>query len=275
MGSMNELIFDLKDVSYAYPDGQPGVDCLSLSIARGERVALAGANASGKSTLLCLLDGLYFATFGEVRAFGEMLTEKSLSGGEFARNFRRQVGFMFQNSDAQLFCSTVEEELAFGPLQLGLSDAEVREAIARNLDRCGLNHIRSRPPYSLSIGEKKRVALASVLATDPSVLLLDEPTAGLDPRSQVWLIDLLTGLAAEGKTLITATHDLHAIGHLADRVIVLNDDHGVSASGPVIEIFSNHELLVSANLIHAHAHAHGQVSHVHEHLHSGEHEHTH
>jgi cobalt/nickel transport system ATP-binding protein len=275
MDKMNETIFEIRDAGYVYPDGHLGIGWVSFDIRRGERVALAGANASGKSTLLCLLDGLYFPTSGEVRAFGETLTEKLLSGGEFAREFRKRVGFVFQNSDAQLFCSTVQEELAFGPLQLGQPDAEVWERIERILDLCDLTEHRSRPPHSLSIGEKKRVALASVLTTDPSVLLLDEPTAGLDPRSQVWLIDLLIQLGREGKTLVIATHDLHAIEYLADRVIVLNEHHGISAIGPPDQILSNRDLLISANLIHEHVHAHDRVLHVHEHVHSGEHEHSH
>lgn len=256
-------LFGLEHVSFAYPGHSPCLDDVSFAVNRGERVALLGANGSGKSTILHLLDGLYFPTSGSISAFGQTLTEEAVDTPPFGPILRKEVGFLFQNSDAQLFCATVEEELAFAPLQLRLPNDEIRERINDTLELLELTHLRERTPQALSGGEKKRVALASILVMNPSVLLLDEPTAGLDPRSQSMLIEILYQLHDAGITLVTATHDLTLVPHLADRAIVLNEDHKLVADAPVEQILADTDLQLSVNLIYVHSHRHGGSVHIH------------
>mgnify|MGYP001599164892 FL=1 len=216
---------------------------------------------------------MIFPTEGAIRAFGQELTEELFEKTPFASFFRRKVGFVFQNSDVQLFCPTVWEEIAFGPLQLDLAPQEVHERIDELLSQLGLAHLKDRTPFSLSGGEKKKVAIAAVLAINPSVLLLDEPTIGLDPRTQVWLLELLEELHKAGKTIITATHDLSIADEIADRVIVLDESHFLRTEGPTAEILENSDLLLEVNLIHEHAHFHGPLRHIHKHGHAHGHKH--
>ena len=175
------------------------------------------------------------------------------------------MGFVFQNSEAQVFSPTVREEIAFGPLQLGLPEEEVRRRTADLLEMLSIAGLADRPPYQLSGGEKKRVAIASVLATNPEVLLFDEPTAGLDPRTQDWLLGLMQDLHAAGKTIVCATHDLHVLEFVADRCVVFSEEHRIVADGPPAAIMADRALLLDVNLVHAHAHRHGNVVHRHEH----------
>jgi len=271
----SESVFTVREVSFAYPGGPPVLRDITLDLWRGQSVALLGANASGKSTLLQLLDGLHFPTTGTIHAFGEPLTEAALERPEFARSFRQRVGMMFQHSEVQLFCATVEEELAFAPLQLRMLEDEVRQRVEDALELMEIRHLRDRSPQSLSGGEQKRVALGGLLTAGPQVLLLDEPTAGLDPRSQQWLLELLTQLRGAGLTAITATHDLELAIEVADWAVVMSEEHQIVAQGPVSWLVGNLDLLLEVNLIHAHAHAHGSVRHVHPHLHGLGHEHGH
>ncbi len=247
---------------------------VSLTIAQGEKIAILGANGCGKSTLLRLLSGLAFPQSGQVQAFGQDLTEAGLQDESAAYRFRRRVGFIFQNSDAQLFSSTVREEIAFGPLHIGLTQAEVEsrvQDVARLLD---IENLLDRAPFQLSGGEKKKVAIGCVLTLNPDVLLLDEPTAGLDPRSQSWLLDLLLRLNAAGKTLVTATHDLNMVPTLADRVFVFSEQHRLVAQGPSGDILADTDLLLRVNLIHANWHRHNGLWHVHSHPQNATHNHT-
>jgi len=268
-----EAILEVDGLTFAYPGREEGLKGVSFRIARGERVALLGANGSGKSTLLYLLDGLYFSSAGEVRALGETLTESRLEDPAFGPRFRREVGLLFQNSEAQLFCPTVEEDVAFGPLQAGWPQEEVARRVKEVLALLEIEALQKRPPGTLSAGEKKKVALASLLVLSPSVLLLDEPTTGLDPRSQSTLLEILDALRARGMTLLTATHDLAAVPHVADRVLVLSPDHRLVADGPAEKILTDTALLEEVNLVHAHTHRHGSVVHRHPHLHTVLHHH--
>ena len=246
---------------------------LSLTIDRGQSAALVGANGSGKSTLLRLLDALCFPSSGTVSFCGDPLTAEMFRNDKFAMSFRRRVALVFQNPDVQLFNPTVFDEVAFGPLQMGWPAADVVARVEETLHLMGIAHLRDRAPYRLSGGEKKRVALASVIVLDPEVLLLDEPTSMLDPRSQSQLIDLIQQWKGSSKTVITATHQIEIVEDIADRVFVL-EQGSVTASGPAREILSDGELLLRANLVHAHRHKHGDVIHSHPHLHShGEHKH--
>ncbi len=267
--------FVLSGVCYAYGPGVVALRDVSLTIGQGEKVAILGANGCGKSTLIKLLGGLIHPQSGVITSCGEPLTEVALRGEAFAYRFRRRVGFIFQNSDAQLFSPTVREEIAFGPLQMGLPRVEIERRIADLCTLLDLNSLLDRPPFQLSGGEKKKVAIASVLVTNPDVLLLDEPTNGLDPRSQHWLVDLLVKLHAAGKTLITATHDLSIVPEIADRVLVLGEDHTLAAEGPTHAILSDTDLLLRVNLIHEHWHWHGSLYHSHPHHHDAAHDHTH
>ncbi|WP_263772004.1 energy-coupling factor ABC transporter ATP-binding protein [Propionivibrio soli] len=269
---MNEPVFELTDVSYAY-QSVPALDGVNLSIRRGERIALLGANGSGKSTLLRLLDGLSFANGGSLRAFGEALDEASLSDERTHYSFRRRVGFVFQNPEVQLFNPTVFDELAFGPLQLGWSRAEILQRIEEIAERFSLGHLKNRSPHRLSGGEKKRVALASVMIVDPEVLLLDEPTAALDPESQSEMIRFLAASRNTGRTLIIATHDLDVLPDIADYAYVL-DRGRVAGAGTPAEILANEALLRRTRLIHAHWHSHADgTAHIHAHGHGHVHRH--
>jgi len=265
-------VFALQNVSFAY-EQQRALRDVSLTIESGQTLALVGANGSGKSTLLRLLDALCFPTAGSLSFHGETLTAQRLRDDGFFLSFRRRVALVFQNPDVQLFNPTVFDEVSFGPLQMGWSGAEVTERVNLAMEQMAITDLRDRSPYRLSGGEKKRVALASVLVLDPEVLLLDEPTAMLDPRSQSQLIDLIQNWKGSAKTIVTATHQLEIVEDIAERIVVL-EQGSIAESGSPHEILSNQELLLRANLVHAHRHRHGNVIHSHPHLHShGEHEH--
>ena len=185
------------------------------------------------------------------------------------------MALVFQNPDVQLFNPTVFDEVAFGPLQMQWSKEEVLSRVSATMELMGIAHLRDRPPYRLSGGEKKRVALASVIVLDPDVLLLDEPTSTLDPRSQSQVIDLIQDWKGSSKTVITATHQLEIVDDIASRVLVLEEGR-VGATAAPAEILANYELLLRANLVHAHRHSHGTITHSHPHLHShSKHEHEH
>jgi cobalt/nickel transport system ATP-binding protein len=267
----SNISFEVRDVSYRY-DEVTAINGLSMSIERGRRVAILGANGSGKSTLLRLLDGLCLPDVGIISFAGNDLTAESLRDERFSFAFRRQVGLVFQNPDVQLFNPTVFDEVAFGPLQLRWPRDEITYRVNETLQLLGLDHLKERQPHRLSGGEKKRVALASVLVLDPQVLLLDEPTSSLDPRSRSQLIDIMIGWKDNGKTVITATHELDIIEDLADYAYVL-ENGGVAASGPIAEVLDDQEMLRRTNLLHAHRHRHASgLVHSHPHTH---HEHKH
>ena len=262
-----EVVFELRDVTFGYPGFEPCLESVCLTVRGGERLALLGSNGSGKSTLLHVMDGLLFPTSGRASAFGVELARETLDGTPFGSSFRASVGLLFQNPDAMLFNQTVLEELAFGPRQVGFPESEVSRRCEDALELLDIGRLRDRSPGALSAGEQKRVALAALLTLSPSILLLDEPTAGLDPRSQSALTGLLDELCEMGLTLVTATHDLEAAEHLSERALVLGEDHRVAADGPAAEILADTELLLGANLIHAHRHRQGGALHSHPHRH--------
>ena len=273
-----EPLFDLRDVSYTYMRRFEALNGVTLSFHAGEQVAILGANGSGKSTLLSILNALNYPTSGELYAFGTLVKEEifdTLEDNEFNRFFRKKVGFLFQNPDIQLFSSTVFDEIAFGPLQLDLPPDEVQKRTEEVIAMLGIENLRDRAPHMLSGGEKKKVCIASILSTNPDVLLLDEPTGGLDPRSKIWLIELIQDLAKFGKTIITATHDLDIVEQISTRAIIVGEDHTIKVDADCADVMSNLELLMSANLIHRHTHRHGKLIHEHLHAHTQEHDHTH
>ena len=273
-----EPIFDLRDVSYTYLRRFEALRGVTLSFHAGEQTAILGANGSGKSTLLSILNALTYPTSGEFSAFGIPVKEEvfdTLEDNEYARFFRKKVGFLFQNPDIQLFSSTVFDEIAFGPLQLDMAPDEVQKRTEEVIAMLGIETLRDRAPHMLSGGEKKKVCIASILSTNPDVLPLDEPTGGLDPRSKIWLIELIQELAKHGKTIITATHDLDIVEQISTRAIVVGEDHTIKADADCASVMGNRELLMSANLIHRHTHRHGKLVHDHLHAHTQEHEHVH
>jgi cobalt/nickel transport system ATP-binding protein len=275
---MDEVIFDLRNVSYSYLGKINALKEVSFKVLPGEQICIMGANGSGTSTLLAIMDALVFPTFGEFRAFGNIVTEEifdSIKDNDFRRYFRKKVGFVFQNSDVQLFSSTVFEELAFGPLQLDLSKEEVRSRVEETMEMMEIARLRERAPHTLSGGEKKKVCIASVLVNNPDILLLDEPTAGLDPRTQLWLIEFLQELAEAGKTIITATHDLDIIEQISKRSVVMGEDHSIKVDRGTSYVINDLELLLATNLIHKHMHRHGAIVHQHMHAHEKEHGHEH
>lgn len=271
-------IFDLRDVSYTYMGKINALKDIRFKVDPGEQISIMGSNGSGKSTLLALLDGLIFPTLGKFYAFDNKISEEvfdTIKDNEFRSYFRKRVGFVFQNSDVQLFSPTVFEEIAFGPLQLNMTPEEVKTRVLEVLEMIGITKLKDRSPHILSGGEKKKVCIATVLATNPEVLLLDEPTAGLDPRTQLWLIELLQDLGRAGKTIITATHDLETVSHISKRAIVMGEDHRIVVDENVEKVLDNLELLLSTNMIHKHMHIHGKLVHKHLHDHDEEHMHEH
>jgi len=262
-------LLELDSIYYDYAPGIAALAGVSLTVSEGERVAILGANGCGKTTLLKLLAGLLFPQHGRYRAFGRDVTEPLLSRDPFGMFFRKEVGVLFQNVDAQLFNPTVEDEIAFGPLQLNEPAAVVQRRVREGLDLFGLGGLAGRPPFALSGGEKKKVALAAMLAVDPQVLLLDEPTAGLDPRSSRVLVDLILEAQARGKTVVTSTNDLHIVPEIASRVVVFDEERRILASGTPEAILQDRAILRTANLIHRHRHVHDGVWHEHEHDHPG------
>jgi cobalt/nickel transport system ATP-binding protein len=250
---MTQPILVCTDVSYAYLEKFPALERVSMQVHAGEKLALLGANGSGKSTLLKVLDGLVFPQSGTFTAFGESVTEDTLEDEQMSQGFRSRVGFVFQNSDAQVFSPSVREEIAFGPLQMGMSRYETLTRIDEVLAMLDISELADRAPFQLSGGQKKRVAIASVLVMNPEVLLFDEPTAALDPRTQEWLTGLIEDLSAAGKTIVHATHDLDALDRIADRCLVFSEEHRIVAEGTPAEIMEQRDLLLDVNLIHHHS----------------------
>jgi cobalt/nickel transport system ATP-binding protein len=273
----DNLVFELQDVSFVYEGGQVALDGVNLAVRRGERLAILGSNGSGKSTLLKLMDGLYFPNAGLLHAFGRPLTERAFQDEAFNFSFRRRVALLFQDTDVQLFSPSVWDEVAFAPLQLELTRGEVVERVEAALSALRIEKLRDRAPHRLSGGEKRRVALASILSLDPEVWLLDEPTAGLDPRSQSWLVDFVIEQGRLGKSVITATHDLTIVEEIADRVCVFDEEHRLVAQGAPADILADRALLAACNLIHEHQHRHAGTgaAHRHPHLHAPFHAHEH
>ncbi len=235
---------------------------VNFRLSVGEKVVLLGSNGSGKSTLLKILDGLITPVAGEVHYEGERITPGKLKHGPLRRRFRQEVALLFQNPDVMLFNPTVYDEIAFGPRQMEL--AGIDERVAHWAELVGVTPFLRRPPFTLSGGEKQKVALAALLAVEPKLLLLDEPAAALDPRSSGWLVDFLADLPI---TLLTTTHNLGLAPELGSRALVLGEDHRLLHDGPIEPFLGDTDKLVAANLAHAHRHKHGGMEHRHWHTH--------
>ncbi len=257
-------MIELEQVSFRYPEGRSVLEDVSFRLEPEERVVLLGANGCGKSSLLKLIDGLLDPTGGEIRYQGEALSASRLRQREFARRFRRDVGMVFQSPEAMLFNATVAEEIAYGPERLGMPEPA---AVARRwAERLQLEKYFDTPPYRLSGGEKQRLALACVLACQPRLLLLDEPTANLDPRATGWLVDFL--LDQQGLTTLVTTQNLSLAAELGTRALILGEDGRLLYDGPLDDALTDTDLLWRANLAHAHRHVHADgTEHRHVHAH--------
>ena len=264
---MQNPVFSLKNVCFSYLGKFPALAAVDIDINPGERISIIGANGTGKSTLLHLLDGLIFADSGEVNFCGKVLNEKSFSDERFARDFRRKVGFVFQNPDVQLFCPTVKDDIVFGPLQLGFAKIEVGKRLEKITHTLGIGELLARSPHQLSIGEKRKVAIASTLIIEPDIFILDEPTAGLDPQTSRNIIDLFSRENINAKTIITSTHDLHIVEEISDVVYVFGREKRIVKSGRPDSILADAALLTENNLVHIHSHRHKDKVHVHPHVH--------
>ena len=235
---MSHHIVEALDLHYIYSDGTPGIRGVSFRITHGESVAIVGQNGAGKSTLLMHLNGYLLPTRGTLRIGDYPLTKKNL------KSVRRTVGMVFQDPDDQLFMPTVFDDVAFGPLNLGLPVAEVETVVMHALDTMGVPHLKDRPPFKLSGGEKRSVAIASVLSMSPDILVMDEPTSGLDPRARRRLIEQLKTF---GHTKIIAGHDLDMAVDVCERTIVIHQGE-VTADGPTLELLQDEVLLEKSGL---------------------------
>lgn len=230
---MSRNIISFNDIHYIYPDGNHAVNGVSCNIKQGESVGIVGANGAGKSSLLLMLLGIILPTKGEIIVDNNIVNKKNLP------LIRQKIGFTFQNPDDQLFMTTVYDDVAFGPRNYGLKEDEVKERVEKALETVNALHLKDRPPYKLSGGEKRVAAIASVISMYPEIIVMDEPTTALDPRARRTLINLLKGFK---HTKIIATHDLDMALELCDRIIILNEGK-IICDGVSKEVLSNEVLL--------------------------------
>ncbi len=238
----------LSNVCYSYDDA-PALSDISLHIPKGTSVVLIGPNGSGKSTLMKVINGLLAPQTGTLFYDDQELTKEKRRDQLWMKRLHQRVGFLFQNSDSQLFCPVVEEEIAFGPLQMGLADQEIVQRVTDCLELLGISHLRLRAPHHLSEGEKKKVALASVLAMNPDALVLDEPMNGLDPRTKRFLREFLLSWHQAGKTLVGSTHDFAYVEGVFQTAIVISADHRLIRTGPYSEIITDEAFLQEHNIL--------------------------
>ena len=270
-----ERIISLKNISYSYFGKIPALKNVSLDINSGEMFCIIGQNGSGKSTLLNIINALTFPDSGEIWVRGNKITEKTIQNKNINQQLRKSMGFIFQNTDVQLFCPSVWDELLFAPMQLNISVEEARERAKQILSYLNIEYLRDRAVHMLSGGEKKKVAIASILTMNPEILLIDEPMAGLDPKTQTFFLELLMDLNRAGKTIIFTTHHLDLVDHMQPRVAVLSESHTIEHTGTASEILSNEQFLINMNIIHEHTHKHDGKVHRHYHSHYVFHKHRH
>jgi cobalt/nickel transport system ATP-binding protein len=260
-------MIEMKNVSYAY-EGICALKDVTLHISKGEAIALLGPNGSGKSTLLKLINGIVSPDAGSYKFNNEDITHKKLQDTKFTKLFHQKIGFVFQNSDTQLFCADVFDEIAFGPRQMGMNESDVDQRVNDCLSLLNIQDFKHRPPYHLSGGEKRKVAIACVLALNPEVLVLDEPMNGLDPRTQRWLVGFLSNLNKAGKTLITSTHNLELVQEISKRSILFDENHCIVADLPTDDLLQDVDLLKRVNLVDEFYHKHEGNEHKHFHMHN-------
>ena len=269
-----DKVIEIKDLTYLYPTGNKALDNLNLSVSKGERIALVGPNGAGKSTFILHLNGILNGG-GHIKVMGMGMEKGNLP------KIRQKVGIVFQDPDHQLFSPTVFDDVAFGPINMGFSENEVKARVSEALEKVGLSGFEERLPHRMSFGEKRRVCIASVLSMSPEILVLDEPSSSLDPRSRRELINLLNGFEI---TQIIATHDLEMALELCKRVVVM-DKGTVVADGEIAKILGNEELMIAHGLevphsikfthYHTHDHDGSEEEHCHSHCHAHPETHEH
>ncbi|WP_296795337.1 energy-coupling factor ABC transporter ATP-binding protein [uncultured Methanobrevibacter sp.] len=240
---MSEIHLSIKNLNYTYPDGTHALKNVNMEILKGQKVAIMGPNGAGKSTLFSHLNGLTEPTSGHIELDGKVMKydKKTLL------EVRQKVGIVFQDPNDQLFAPTVKEDVAFGPMNLGLSYEEVEKRVNEALELVGMEKFRDKTPHHLSGGQQKRVAIAGIVAMRPEIMILDEPTAGLDPEGVDKVLDILNDLNKEGMSIVISSHDIEMVNGFAEKIFVLNEGE-ILASGDKHDIFSNKELLKTAHL---------------------------
>lgn len=240
---MSEVHLSVKNLSYVYPDGTHALRNVNLDIEKGQKVAIMGPNGAGKSTLFSHFNGLTEPTSGYLE-----LEDKKM---EYDKNslleIRQKVGIVFQDPNDQLFAPTVKEDVAFGPMNLGLNYEEVERRVDEALKMVGMQDYKDKTPHHLSGGQQKRVAIAGIVAMRPEIMILDEPTAGLDPQGVDEVLNILNKLNEEGMTIVISSHDIEMVNSFAEKIFVLNEGEIID-SGDTHQIFSNKELLKQAHL---------------------------
>ena len=240
---MSEVHLSIKNLSYVYPDGTRALNNVNMDIEKGRKIAIMGPNGAGKSTLFSHFNGLTEPTSGYLELEGKKMQydKKSLL------KIRQKVGIVFQDPNDQLFAPTVKEDVAFGPMNLGLSYEEVEKRVEEALKMVAMEEYKDKTPHHLSGGQQKRVAIAGIVAMRPEIMILDEPTAGLDPRGVDEVLNILNKLNEEGMTIVISSHDIEMVNSFAEKIFVLNEGEIID-SGDTHQIFSNKELLKKAHL---------------------------
>ncbi len=240
---MNEVHLSTKNLSYTYPDGTHALKNINMDIYKGQKVAIMGPNGAGKSTLFSHFNGLTKPTSGHVEVDGKAIKYDR----DTLLEVRQKVGIVFQDPNDQLFAPTVKEDVAFGPMNLGLDYEEVERRVDEALTMVGMEQYMDKTPHHLSGGQQKRVAIAGIIAMRPEIMILDEPTAGLDPEGVEKVLDILNNLNKEGMSIVISSHDIEMVNEFAEKIFVLNNGE-ILESGDKHEIFSNKELLKKAHL---------------------------
>lgn len=236
-------IIEAKEISYLYPDGTKALNKINFSVEKGEMVSLLGNNGAGKSTLFLHFNGIFEPASGEIIVDNKKLTYDKKSLVET----RQKVGIVFQNPDDQLFAPTVEEDIAFGPLNIGLSQEETKNRVSDALKKVGMEGFEKKPPHHLSGGQKKRIAIAGILAMDPEIMILDEPTSGLDPKGASKILKLLYSLNSEGMTIIISTHDVDLVPIYSNKVHIIKNGEIIKKGNPH-EVFDDVDTIRNADL---------------------------
>ena len=240
---MSEIHLETKNLSYTYPDGTQALKDVNIQIKKGEKIAIMGPNGAGKSTLFSHFNGLTEPTKGHVEVDGE----KIIFEKDELLKVRQKVGIVFQDPNDQLFAPTVREDVAFGPMNLGLEYEEIEKRISESLEMVGMSGFEDKTPHHLSGGQQKRVAIAGIVAMRPDIMILDEPTAGLDPEGVDKVLDILNNLNRDGISIIISSHDIEMVNQFADKIYVLYSGE-IIACGDKHQIFSDKELLKKAHL---------------------------
>jgi cobalt/nickel transport system ATP-binding protein len=240
-------MIELKNVCFSYKEAEALKD-INIKISKGEAVALIGPNGSGKSSFLKLINAVVYPEKGSFLFNGEEINLNKMEDTVFSKGFHQKMGFIFQNSDTQLFCPIVYEEIAFGPVQMGLPPLEVDKRVNDCLKLLDIEHLKHRIPYNLSGGEKKKVAIASVLSMNPDVLILDEPMNGLDPKTKRFLRELIIKLNRSGKTVICSTHDFEYVEGIFNRAVVFSEEHKIVRDSVYEDVIRDEEFLRKFNI---------------------------